>query len=116
MTEPAVTRPPQSEVMPVPAEEALNFATLEPWLREHLGATGPIEAARFTVGHANLTYLLRIGGEEYVLRRPPLGPIPPARTTWPASTACFRCCTRPIPWRRAACSCAPTRASSARPS
>src|SRR5258708_4276686 len=77
MTEPEVDKPPPSEVMPVPAEEALNFATLEPWLREHLGATGTIEAARFTVGHANLTYLLRIGDAEYVLRRPPLGPIPP---------------------------------------
>jgi aminoglycoside phosphotransferase (APT) family kinase protein len=28
-------------------------------------------------GHANLTYLLRFGEREYVLRRPPLGPLPP---------------------------------------
>ncbi len=34
-------------------------------------------AFRFSSGHANLTYLLRIGAEEFVLRRPPLGPVPP---------------------------------------
>ncbi len=28
-------------------------------------------------GHANLTYLLRFGASEFVLRRPPLGPVPP---------------------------------------
>ncbi len=66
-----------TEVVAAPPEEALDFTRLEPWLRERLGATGKIEAWRFTAGHANLTYLLRIGAAEYVLRRPPLGPIPP---------------------------------------
>ena len=32
---------------------------------------------QFPGGHSNLTYLLRYGGVELVLRRPPLGPVPP---------------------------------------
>src|SRR6202521_1463302 len=32
---------------------------------------------QFPAGHSNLTYLLRAGAWEAVLRRPPLGPVPP---------------------------------------
>ncbi|MEP6533856.1 MAG: phosphotransferase family protein [Bryobacteraceae bacterium] len=32
---------------------------------------------QFPGGHSNLTYLIRAGGEEYVLRRAPMGPVPP---------------------------------------
>src|SRR6202167_5507223 len=51
-------------------------------LREHLsgkiqGADSGIEVEQFPGGHSNLTYLLRIGGREYVLRRAPLGPVAP---------------------------------------
>ena len=66
-----------NEFAPALPEEALDLARLAPWLRARLGTDGPIEAFRFTAGHANLTYLLRIGGAEFVLRRPPLGPVPP---------------------------------------
>ena len=66
-----------TETVAAPPEEALDFTRLEPWLRSHLAATGPISARRFTAGHANLTYLLTVGGQEFVLRRPPLGPVPP---------------------------------------
>jgi len=31
----------------------------------------------FPAGHSNLTFMLRCGGESYVLRRPPVGPLPP---------------------------------------
>ncbi|MBI1353803.1 MAG: phosphotransferase [Acidobacteria bacterium] len=41
------------------------------------GPPAPLEAFQFPGGHSNLTYLLRRGGREYVLRRPPLGPVPP---------------------------------------
>jgi aminoglycoside phosphotransferase (APT) family kinase protein len=34
---------------------------------------GPIEVRQFPQGYSNLTYLLRIGGREVVLRRPPFG-------------------------------------------
>ena len=63
-------------------DERLDTTRLEPYLRGRLpGADGPLSVAQFHGGKANLTYLLRFGaGEltrEFVLRRPPLGPIPP---------------------------------------
>ncbi|MBU6498193.1 MAG: phosphotransferase family protein [Rhodospirillales bacterium] len=66
-----------AETAPPPPEEALDLPRLALWLRAHLGLTGEISASRFTSGHANLTYLLRVGGQELVLRRPPLGPVAP---------------------------------------
>jgi aminoglycoside phosphotransferase (APT) family kinase protein len=58
-------------------DEQLELARLEPWLREHLeGAEGALRVAQFRGGRANLTYLLCFGAREFVLRRPPLGPIP----------------------------------------
>ncbi|MBV8488881.1 MAG: phosphotransferase family protein, partial [Candidatus Eremiobacteraeota bacterium] len=45
-------------------------------MRERLpDATGPFALAQFGGGHANLTYLVAFGDREYVLRRPPLGPV-----------------------------------------
>jgi aminoglycoside phosphotransferase (APT) family kinase protein len=59
-------------------DEHLDTARLEPYLREHLpGTEGPLSVRQFGGGKANLTYLLRFGDSEFVLRRPPLGPIPP---------------------------------------
>ncbi|HUZ49809.1 MAG TPA: phosphotransferase family protein [Candidatus Dormibacteraeota bacterium] len=66
------------EVIPVRAEESLDVSALEPYLRRHLPVTdGAFQLAQFGGGHANLTYLVRFGDYEYVLRRPPLGPLPP---------------------------------------
>lgn len=63
-------------------DERLDATRLEPYLRAHLpGAEGPLSVRQFGGGKANLTYLLRFGApsgsSEFVLRRPPLGPIPP---------------------------------------
>jgi aminoglycoside phosphotransferase (APT) family kinase protein len=59
-------------------DERLETARLEPYLRRHLpGAEGPLSLRQFGGGKANLTYLVRFGYREFVLRRPPLGPIPP---------------------------------------
>jgi aminoglycoside phosphotransferase (APT) family kinase protein len=59
-------------------DERLDTSRLEPYLRAHLpGADGALSIAQFHGGKANLTYLLRFGEQEFVLRRPPLGPIPP---------------------------------------
>ncbi len=41
------------------------------------GATGPLVVEQFPGGHSNLTYLLRYGDREFVMRRPPLGPVAP---------------------------------------
>ena len=59
-------------------DEHLDTSRLEPYLRERLpGAEGRLSIRQFGGGKANLTYLLRFGANEFVLRRPPLGPIPP---------------------------------------
>jgi len=65
------------EVIEVRPEERLDIAKLEPYLREHLPQTnGTLRLRQFGGGHANLTYLVTFGEREYVLRRPPLGPVP----------------------------------------
>ena len=64
--------------------EALELAPLivrEP-LERYLDAcglgSGPVDAERIGEGHSNVTYLVRRGGERYVLRRPPRPPLPPS--------------------------------------
>ena len=60
-----------------PGEE-LNLGALRAHLETHLpGAQGELELAQFPGGHSNLTYLLKVGGTEYVLRRAPMGPVAP---------------------------------------
>ncbi len=56
-----------------PGEE-LNQENLQVFLRENLGVkTDSVEIAQFPAGSSNLTYSVRIGAAEYVLRRPPFG-------------------------------------------
>ena len=72
------------ELIPVRADEGLDSARLAAWLDGKLpGAKGALELSQFGGGHANLTYLLRFGAAEYVLRRPPLGPIAPSAHDMP---------------------------------
>ncbi len=71
---------PASDVIPVREGEDFDQAALAAYLKGRLeGAERALEVRQFGGGHANLTYLLRFGeGEdavEYVLRRPPLGPV-----------------------------------------
>lgn len=62
------------ETVSVREGEALNLAALEPYLREHLGLPhGGFTVEQFPGGHSNLTYCVRIGDREFVLRRPPFG-------------------------------------------
>src|SRR5205807_8591837 len=54
--------------------EQLDLARLEPYLRTHLpDARGPLTVEQFPHGYSNLTYLVRMGDQEFVLRRPPFG-------------------------------------------
>jgi aminoglycoside phosphotransferase (APT) family kinase protein len=56
------------------AGEELDLVKLAAFLRERLpGAPASLEVAQFPCGYSNLTYLLRLGQREMVLRRPPLG-------------------------------------------
>jgi aminoglycoside phosphotransferase (APT) family kinase protein len=50
----------------------LDLDRLRGWLGEH-GLAGDIEVRQFPRGYSNLTYLLRAGDREIVLRRPPPG-------------------------------------------
>lgn len=54
--------------------EELDLAQLEPFLRSSFPSDGgPLVVEQFPSGHSNLTYLLRLGEREMVLRRPPYG-------------------------------------------
>jgi aminoglycoside phosphotransferase (APT) family kinase protein len=56
-----------------PGEE-IDAAALAAWLKgKLLGVEGPVTVEQFPGGHSNLTYLLRFGNSELVLRRPPFG-------------------------------------------
>jgi aminoglycoside phosphotransferase (APT) family kinase protein len=67
-----------------PGEE-LDWPRVVAWLRERLpacnipglDASRDPEIAQFPGGHSNLTYRLRFGAAELVVRRQPLGPVPP---------------------------------------
>lgn len=52
--------------------EELNTANLGDFLRR-AGLGGNLSIEQFPAGSSNLTYLLRLGDSEYVLRRPPFG-------------------------------------------
>jgi aminoglycoside phosphotransferase (APT) family kinase protein len=68
----------QCDSAPVRPGEELNLASLGDWLHGKVdGAERGIAVEQFPSGHSNLTYLLRVGGCEYVLRRGPLGPVAP---------------------------------------
>ena len=75
---------------PVRAGEELDLARLDSYLREHLSAqssefdpTAAIEIKQFPGGHSNLTYLICYGDGEFVLRRPPVGPVAPTAHDMP---------------------------------
>ncbi|MGV3487977.1 MAG: phosphotransferase family protein [Tuberibacillus sp.] len=68
-----------TDTIPVRAGEELDQAVVQQYLKDHLPECpdGDLEIEQFGAGHSNLTYLLRIGEWEAVLRRPPLGPVAP---------------------------------------
>jgi aminoglycoside phosphotransferase (APT) family kinase protein len=54
--------------------EELDQIKLENYLRSELSdKAGALSIEQFPAGSSNLTYLIRFGGEEFVLRRPPFG-------------------------------------------
>jgi aminoglycoside phosphotransferase (APT) family kinase protein len=70
---------------PVRATEQLAWDRVARFLRDHLSEhdslsvdlSRDMEVEQFHGGHSNLTYLVRFGDVELVLRRPPLGPVAP---------------------------------------
>jgi aminoglycoside phosphotransferase (APT) family kinase protein len=71
MTDPSATDRPR----PVRPGEELDVARLEAWLRKHAPGEweAPLQVEQFPGGYSNLTYLVRAGATEWVLRRPPVG-------------------------------------------
>lgn len=62
------------ETAAVRAGEELDAGSLEPHLRELLpGEANGFEIRQFPGGHSNLTYAVRLGNRDLVLRRPPFG-------------------------------------------
>jgi len=58
--------------------EQIDAQALAAYLRGKLeGAEHGLAIRQFPGGHSNLTYLVEAGRREYVLRRPPLGPVAP---------------------------------------
>jgi aminoglycoside phosphotransferase (APT) family kinase protein len=74
-----------TDTRPVRASEQLDWDALAGYVRERLAAllgesfdaSAPMTVEQFPGGHSNLTYLLRFGSREFVMRRPPFGPVPP---------------------------------------
>jgi aminoglycoside phosphotransferase (APT) family kinase protein len=63
---------------PIREGEQIDTQALAGYLRGKLeGVEHGLAVRQFPGGHSNLTYLLQAGGKEYVLRRPPLGPVAP---------------------------------------
>jgi aminoglycoside phosphotransferase (APT) family kinase protein len=54
--------------------EDLDLKVVEPFLKDNIpGLSGGILVEQFPSGYSNLTYLIRVGERELVLRRPPFG-------------------------------------------
>jgi len=68
-----------AETIRVREDEDFDRDAVERYMREHIEGLpeGKLEVWQFPSGASNLTYLLKIGDWEGVLRRPPLGPVPP---------------------------------------
>lgn len=70
----------ENEPRPVRSEEeAFDPKPVEAFLRDHIPGLppDPMTVLQFGIGNSNLTYLLRVGTREFVMRRPPLGPLLP---------------------------------------
>jgi aminoglycoside phosphotransferase (APT) family kinase protein len=73
------------DTRPVRDTEQLDWRRLEAWLRARLPSCGiagldvqqPMDIEQFPGGHSNLTYLIRFGSTDLVVRRPPFGPVAP---------------------------------------
>lgn len=70
------TNPTPAETIPMRPDEQLDMRRLGDYLAGNLpGSDQTLAVRQFGGGAANLTYLLDYGAQQYVLRRPPLGPV-----------------------------------------
>jgi aminoglycoside phosphotransferase (APT) family kinase protein len=68
-----------AETIRIREGEGFDLESVERYLRERIEGLpeGELTVRQFPSGASNLTYHLKIGAWEGVLRRPPLGPVPP---------------------------------------
>lgn len=68
-----------SDTIPIRKGEELDLTKIEAFLRSqfHDLPDAPLTVDQFGFGRSNLTYQIKIGDWEAVLRRPPLGPVAP---------------------------------------
>lgn len=63
-----------TETRPVRQGEEINIDRLKTYLSRKLDQQAPnLTVEQFPAGSSNLTYLVKVDGDEYVLRRPPFG-------------------------------------------
>jgi aminoglycoside phosphotransferase (APT) family kinase protein len=83
---------PGPDTAPIRPGEELAWSSLERYLRQNLPdeclpepdrSAAMLEIEQFPGGHSNLTYLVRFGARELVLRRPPFGPVAPTAHDMP---------------------------------
>ncbi len=69
----------RDDTIAVRPDETFDEAALADYLARRLpGSDTGLRVRQFGGGQANLTYLLEFGTTQYVLRRPPLGPVAPS--------------------------------------
>ncbi len=86
-----ITHSVNTDTAPVRPGEEIDVGALENYLRIHLPpvmGVGAVKATpmcveQFPSGYSNLTYLVRFGDSEFVLRRPPVGPVAPTAHNMP---------------------------------
>ncbi|HEV8486252.1 MAG TPA: phosphotransferase family protein [Blastocatellia bacterium] len=80
------------DTAPIRPGEELNLRALETYLCERLpdlldgeslDDSAPMTVEQFPGGHSNLTYLVGFGRRQFVLRRPPFGPVAPTAHDMP---------------------------------
>lgn len=80
------------DTAPIRPGEEVDWSALQVYLCEHLPAQlvdesldpdAPFAITQFPGGHSNLTYCVQFGGREFVLRRPPFGPVAPTAHDMP---------------------------------
>ena len=78
-SETVAARPSDDDTIAIRGDEDFDHDAVLRYLQEHVPGVGagPLDVRQFPSGRSNLTYLLRAGEWEGVLRRQPLGPVPP---------------------------------------
>lgn len=92
----------EDKTIPVREGEEFDRDKVACFLREHIDglADVPMEVRQYPTGASNLTYFIRIGEWEAVLRRPPWVRCRLRRMTWSGKQCSWRSFIPFFPWHR----------------